>query len=588
MNVLNHKSNRTIEVLPFVLFFLMGTFFLYYYSAYIFFYQEKSILFQLSLDYLQQHLNQPGGFLIYLGKLQTTFYYYPFIGSLLVVLELCFLIWLLQKTGKLLSGRSYYFIPFLLGGALFYLQINYQYLAFNNLGILLQLFLFYIFVRCKKSVFLWGGVILFPGIYFLFGSFSFLLLAMLAFYLIQKKEWIKLAAIFVVAGLFFLFGKELLFFQTTATLLQYPFAAQDIGGQLNVFVLVAFILTLLPLLFKIEFRKLNTLSIRKMKLMEFTPFVLLILLVLLVIPRVDKKNSHYFHVEKLFYEQKYNEIIQFNAQFPSTNILTAFLNNVALSETGQLANSFFQFPQTQDASTLFQKWEMMGEVLRKGGYFYYSIGMINEAQRWAYEYMVMRGLTPEILKMLIKTELINGNYEVADKYISILKRSIFYRDLAKNYEALLFNDAAINNDSELGLKKALKPKMDFFVLSDDPVVNLDLLLRSDSTNVFTLEYKLVYLMLQKDMKGVVDLLPVMEKAGYTQIPRNVEEAVVSYKLLKIGEMPELNQLRIRPETEQGFQQFYKLFQQNRSNKQQAQRALARDFANTYWYYVFFG
>jgi hypothetical protein len=53
-------------------------------------------------------------------------------------------------------------------------------------------------------------------------------------------------------------------------------------------------------------------------------------------------------------------------------------------------------------------------------------------------------------------------------------------------------------------------------------------------------------------------------------------------------MPELNQLKIRPETEQYFQQFYKIFQQNRSNKQEAQQALARDFANTYWYYVFFG
>jgi hypothetical protein len=566
----------------------MGTFFLYYYSAYIFFYQEKSILFQLSFDYLKQHLNQPGGFLIYLGELQTTFYYYPLIGSLLVVVQLCVLVWLLQKTGEKFNGQRLYFIPFLVGGMLFYLQTTYQYLAFNNLGIVLQLFLFYLIVRCKKSVFLWGGVLLSPAVYFLFGSYSFLLLLLFAVYLIQKREWIKLSVAFVMVTSFFLVAKEYLFFQTTATLLQYPFTAQDTGGQLNIFVLVVFIVALVPLLFKIEFRRLNTLSINKLKLVEITPFVLLILLVFLVIPRIDKKNSYYFHVEKLFYEQKYNKVIQFNAQFPSTNILTAFLNNVALAETGQLANSFFQFPQTPDGATLFQKWEMLGEVLRKGGYFYYSIGMINEAQRWAYEYMVMRGLTPEILKMLTKTELINGNFEVAEKYISILKRSIFYRDFAKNYEGLLFDVAAIDKDPELGVKKALKPRMDFFVLSDDPVVNLDLVLQADSSNVFSLEYKLVWLMLQKDMKGIVDLLPVMEKAGYTQIPRNVEEAVVSYKLLKIGEMPELNQLKIRPETEQYFQQFYKIFQQNRSNKQEAQQALARDFANTYWYYVFFG
>ncbi len=49
---------------------------------------------------------------------------------------------------------------------------------------------------------------------------------------------------------------------------------------------------------------------------------------------------------------------------------------------------------------------MAGEILNRGGYFYYTIGMINEAHRWAFENMVMKGLSPEGLKMLIKTEII--------------------------------------------------------------------------------------------------------------------------------------------------------------------------------------
>jgi len=573
--------------LPFILFFLLGTFYLFWFTNYIFFHQEKSSLFLVALPYLIEHFNQPGGFLVYLGEFQTTLYYYPLLGAGIVVLELCGIIYFLQKIGKSLSGRRFYFVPFLVGVVLFYLQTNYQYLAFNNLGILIQLVLFYEFIRIKKAEYFWLPVVLFPVFYFLFGSFSTLLLALLTFYFIQKKDWIKLSSLYLLGILFFLFGREFLFFQTTLTLFQYPFTVLDIGGQLSYFVLAVVLIALLPLLFQIELKKINSFSIRKLKLVELTPFVLIVVLAFLVIRRIDKKNSHYFHVEKLFYEQKYDEVIQFNNQFPSTNILTAFLNNVALAETGHLSDSFFRFPQTPDGSTLFQKWEMLGEVLRKGGYFYYSIGMSNEAQRWAYEYMVMRGLTPEILKMLIKTELINGNYKMAEKYISILKKSIFYRDFAKEYESLLFDEAAINSHPELGIKKALKPKKDFFVLSDDPVVNLDFILQADSSNVFALEYKLAWLLLQKDMQGIVDLLPVMEKAGYTQIPRNVEEAVVSYKLLKIGKMPELKQLSIRPQTEQGFQQFYKIFQQNRSNKQQAQRALSRDFSTTYWYYVFF-
>ena len=98
------------------------------------------------------------------------------------------------------------------------------------------------------------------------------------------------------------------------------------------------------------------------------------------------------------------------SKHPTTNRLTIYLNNIALCETGRLNDRLFYFPQSPDGQSLFLKWEMYGEVLRRGAYFYYSTGMINEAQRWAYENMVMKGITPEDLRMLIKTEIINGNY----------------------------------------------------------------------------------------------------------------------------------------------------------------------------------
>lgn len=587
MNQTNFKTKLFLKVLPFALFFLLGTFYLYYFTNYIFFYQEKSILFQVSFSYLLEHFNQPGGFLKYLGELQTTFYYYPLLGAIIIALELSSIIFIIQKIGQHISGRTFYFLPFFVGSTLFYFQTNYQYLAFNNLAILIQLALFYRIVSYSKNRYLWISVLLFPVNYFLFGSFSVVLICLLSSYLMLKKEFLKLSLALLGTGLFFFIGQEFLFFQTTNTLLTYPFTKQDVGSQTRLFLTIIFLILFLVLLFQVKPNRVTTFAIKNIKIIELSPLVIIVVLAVLVVQRIDKKNSHYFYVEKLFYQQKYDELIQFNTQFPSTNILTAFLNNVALAETGRLSDSFFRFPQTPDGSTLFQKWEMIGEVLRKGGYFYYSVGMINEAQRWAYEYMVMSGLTPETLKMLIKTELINGNYKMAEKYISILHKTIFYRDVANDFEGLLFDDSAIKNHPEYGTKSALKPKSDFFILSDDPILNLDFIIEADSTNYFALEYKLAWLLLQKDMQGIVDLLPAMEKAGYKQIPRNVEEAVVSYKLLKVGEMPDLKELRISTQTAQRFQQFYQIFQQNQGNKQQAQRALATNFSDTYWYYVFF-
>ncbi|MDB4582962.1 DUF6057 family protein [Draconibacterium sp.] len=587
MNSINKRTNRLFQLLPFALFFFMGTFYLYYFTSYIFFYQEKSGLFLVSFEYLFEHLNQPGGFLVYLGELQTTLYYYPLIGALIVVAEIVGVIFLIEKIAKVLVGGVFYFLPFFIGAVLFLLQTNYQYLAFNNLGIIIQLVLFYRVITYSQNKYRWIAVGLFPVIYFLFGSFSVIFLWLFSIFLIQKKDWLKLAGTWILACLFFFIGREYLFFQTTNTLWQYPFDIQDIGVQIKLFATVVGIVAILPLLTKIEMKRISAVLIKKVKLVELNPFLIIIVLAFLVIPRIDKKNSHYFYVEKLFYEQKYDELVEFNKQFPSSNMLTAFLNNVALVEIGRLTESFFSFPQSPDGGTLFLKWEIISEVLKRGGYFYYSVGMINEAQRWAYEYMVMQGNSPEALKMMIKTDLIKGKNKIAEKYISILEKSIFYREDAREFRALLYNDNAILNHSELSAKRLLDAKQDFFVQSDNPAINLNFIIKADSTNLAAIEYKLAWLMLQKDMRGVVDLLPVMEKAGYLRIPKNVEEVVVSYKLLKVGEMPEMKRLQINPRTEQRFQRFYRTFQQHRGNKHQAQQALAREFSDTYWYYVFF-
>ncbi len=590
MNNKNQKK-QLILLLPYLLFFLSGIFYLYGFTSYIFFYQEKSELFQTTFSFFSETVNYPGGFLNYLGHFQTTLYYYPFIGAVLVVLEIMSVIFLISAIGRIISGNRIFILPFLLGGAVFFLQTHYQYLSFNTLGILTQLFFFWVTIRFLKNKTEWIPVFLFPLNYFLFGSFSFLFLVMFVLRLIQKKEnrwWMKIAGIMLSASVFFYIGAEFLFFQTISNLFVLPYSSTKIAGQLPLFLSVLIVLGLLPVLFRIKPGIIEKFRTKKFPVLQLIPVGLLIVLAVLCFKRIDKKNSHYFYVEKLFSRQKYDEVIAFNSKFPSNNILTNYLNNIALAETGQLNDRFFSFPQSENGGTLFLKWDLVTEVLKRGGYYYYSLGMINEAQRWAYEFMVMRGLTPEGLKMLIKTELIDGNYKVAQKYISILKSTLFYKKQARAYEKLLFNDEAVAKEPELGKKKALKTKTDFFVLADDPGANLDFIIKADSTNYIALEYKLAWLMLQKDMKGIVNLLPVLEKCGYQKIPQNVEEAVVAYQQLNIGKLPELESLRMTSETMQRFRQYYQIFQQNSSNKEQAQRALAGNFSHTFWFYVFFG
>lgn len=590
MKISKPKSIHLIRFLPLLVFFVFSVVYLFGFTSYLFYYQEKSTLFLTSFSHFVEHLNQPGGFLVYLGELQNAFYFYPLIGAILVSVEICLIMFLIHKIIEELNGRSLMVIPILTGAALFYLQTHYQYSSLNNLGVLIQVLTFYLIIRFLKGGKLWIAVLLFPLQYFLFGSFSLLLLVLVSIFILsldKQNSWLKLAVLISLSLSFFYLGKEYLFFQTNIKLLFYPYSSQTIGLQVNLFFMLIGFISLLPLLGFMNIAQLDTYSGKKVLLIKLLPYVLILALIVISVPRIDKKNSHYFHVEKLFFEHRYEEIIEYNREFPSANILSNFLNNIALSETGKLTDLFFSFPQSADGGTLFLKWEIVSEVLKRGGYFYYNLGMINEAQRWAYEYLVMRGNSPEALKLLIKTELINGNYKMAEKYIAILKQSIFYISEANEFGELLFNVKAINKHPELGVKKSLKTKQDFFVISDQPYANLDLILKADSSNRVAMEYKLAGLLIQKDMKGIVAELPRLEKMGYSSIPKNVEEAVVTYKMLKLGKMPKLNHLKIKPETVKRFQAYYQIYQQNSGNKLVAQKALVPKFGDTYWYYVFF-
>lgn len=579
------KPNRSILFLSYVLFLGLSVFYLYWFVNYLFFYQEKSSLFLLTFSYLAEHLSQPGGFLKYLGELQSAFYYYPLAGAGMVSLEICVVVFLIALTGKEITGRMVFFVPFAAGAALFYLQTHYQYSSFNTIGILLQLLFFLLTIRFLKGKREWFAVAFFPGWYLLTGSYSLVYLSLFLFHSVFQKgseAWLKPLVMLAAGVLFFYIGERFLFYQSPETLLVFPFSPQNTGMQIKLFVPVVAGISLLPVVFKIQRRVNNNFAFW----FQFSPFMIIVFMVLLAPQRIDKKNSHYFHVEKLFYQQQYDKIIAFNSQFPSNNMLTNYLNNIALAETGILTDALFRFPQSPDGSTLFLKWDLSSEILKRGGWFYYSLGMINEANRWAYEYMVMRGNTPEGLKMLIKTELINGNYAVAEKYIHILGQSVFYRDEAQKFRQMLFNDGKVEADSELGAKRKLKTRQDFFVLAENPLASLDGILAADSTNRMALQYQFAWLLLQKDYAQVTELLPMLENAGFQWIPKNIEEAVVAYCLLNQLPFPALEKLAINPQTPQQFQQYYQIFQQNGDTREQAQRALQK-YAGTYWYYVFF-
>ncbi len=600
---MQNKINRLDLLLPKLLywsfFFIIFLYFLLY-ANHIFIYQEKNSLFVFSADYLYDHLNQPGSLLKYLAGLISSFYYIQYAGAFIASAVILLTILSLSEIIKLIKGKETLFVPFFTGILMFWLQTNYRYMLYNNLGILLQLLLALVFIKYKRK---YLPAILLPLWYFLNGGFSLILYGIYVIWLISldiRKNFAAFLTIFIVATLTLITSGELLFFQPYLTLLIYPLAPAGNIADNIIFTILLALICFLPLYTKINVSTVTVLyslfRIGRRDLLNRWVIIaeMVILIILLAVTayyRYDRKSNDYFRAEKLFYDRQYEELIKFNLKNPTKNIITLYLNNIALCETGRLNDMLFSFPQSPDGSTLFIKWEAEsgGELMRHGGNFYYTTGMINEAYRWAFEYMVLRGYTPEGLRMMIKCEIINGNYKNAEIFINLLKKTIFYRKSAIEFERLLNNDEAVLKHPELGQKRRIRPKVDFFTLTDDPAINVLRVAATDSTfsNRNAWQYKIAWYLLQRDLNGVAEEWDNTGKYGFTKVPRHIQEAAVAMRTFLKIQLPDQGGIKISSEIERQYLQFLQTFQFSGSDLSKAEPLLRKNFGNTFWYYLFY-
>jgi len=580
-------KNRIIKSLPVIILFIGSFIFFAFLADYVQFYQEKLSLFIFSGDFLKENIVKPGSLLVYSGKFLTTFFYYPIAGAAIISLIICLVFCLMQAIAGCVTGEKSILFPFITGLLLIALQADYQYLLFNSLGLLLQLAFSLLIIKNLKG---YLPLVLFPLWYLVTGSFATIALIMYFTVLANRSlrtEWLKIVLTVPVLFLTIWLLKEYILFQPAAELITYPVSDEDTGSQLWLFLISAAIVALAPLWGKIKINK-PLFGKRKEGVRNFLALSSMLATIILVcVLRYDKAGREFFAVQKLFFREKYEDVTKYVTRHPTSNRLTIYLNNVALSETGRLNDRLFWFPQSPDGQSLFLKWEMYEEVLKIGGYFYYATGMVNEAHRWAFENMVIRGIAPEDLKMLIKTEIINGNYEMAAKYNSKLKHTLFYRKDAARFENILTSEKLIDVDPELSLKRKEKIIGDFFSITDNPYINIERAFSSDSLNRRIFDYHMAYIMLTEDYPALIAGFQKLQRLGFTKVPTHLEEAVLVCRMSEPGKNIDSGNLRINPQTESRFGLFLDTFRQYGSNLKTAQPFLQQKFGNTFWYWAFY-
>ena len=168
---------------------------------------------------------------------------------------------------------------------------------------------------------------------------------------------------------------------------------------------------------------------------------------------IDSRYEFFKELDYYMRTENWDKILQQCKETDVNNSLYQNCQNVALAETGKLAECLFDYPQ-QGLQSIYLPWDNTPYISVLLSDVYFSMGHIAMSQRMAFESNVGgNNYNPRMLKRLVQTNLIYGAYRVAEKYITILEKTRYYKEWAHSQRRFLDNDTAVKNDPLLGLKR---------------------------------------------------------------------------------------------------------------------------------------
>ena len=198
--------------------------------------------------------------------------------------------------------------------------------------------------------------------------------------------------------------------------------------------------------------------------------------------------------------QQWNRILEtVNAEKPN-NQIGVTVQNLALAMRGMLLEHMFDYNQNSIHGLLPDVKTDATSPMPTAEAFY-QLGMINVAQRTVFEAqeaILDFQKSGRCYKRLAQTNLINGQYEVARKYLMALQKTLFYRDWANETLPLLGNEKAIASHPEYGRLRQCAYNEDFYFSDHVTPEMLESLYFRNTDNRLAYQYLLAYCMLTGD------------------------------------------------------------------------------------------
>ncbi len=304
-----------------------------------------------------------------------------------------------------------------------------------------------------------------------------------------------------------------------------------------------------------------------------------VLLAWLYVPsRFDTRKYDLIEYDYLVRAGRWNDILQKSRAKQPDLPMSVCATNLALAMNGQLGEEAFQFYQ-RGVSGLLPPFERNFASLQLTGEAYFQLGLINTAQRFAFEAMEAipnYNKSARAVKRLVETNMLNGQYAAARKYLGMLKKTLFYRRWAQRMEKLVGNKQAIMQHPLYGKLKAWRLHNDLLFSENEIDKICGQLFMHNPQNNIAMQYLLLCPLLQGDLDRFIGYVQVVQsKTQYN--PRYCQEAL-AYAFMSKGQQPPAG--LVSPAVASQLQNFVQTYQSAGKGSPQL-----KQFSHTLWYYL---
>lgn len=513
-------------------------------------YQEQFQMFLFDNAYFLERVAVPGGIATYIAEFLTQFYNGPAIGAAVIAVMYVWLqnmVWMLSKRNLREGDNRWlaYILSFVPTFMLWYQMGDESTLLAYPVSLVITLMTMLLMPRGKRGQAVYAAIVI-PLTYWTVGPLALLLAAYSGIQMARNANTRLSAVALIAVPLMYAVALILI----SALFVPYPLSRLFAGIYYYRLVeILSYMLIIIALVVLLLATLRLQINISKAKIVAPLAACAVVGLAAFMIPKAyDERKYDLVEYDWLVRQQRWNDIIAKSEQKQPDLPMSVCATNLALGMTGQLGDRCFDFFQNGDEG-LMPPFERNFSTTLLTGDMYFLLGLVNTSQRYAFEAMESipnYNKSARTIKRLAETNLINGQYAVARKYLKMLQKTIFYKKWADRRMEMIDNPKLIDKHNVYGYLRKVRLTEDF-LFSDQEIDKIcGQLLMHNKDNMMAMQYLLIYPLLNRN-------LPLfMEYHNYVQTlkkynPRVCVEAVaLAYAMQRKLPQSEVERYKLTP------------------------------------------